>query len=167
MPGMARPTMFDAMPMKRRHFFFLIAGRKYFALRKRESRLVAMVFRHVARSSSSIERLGKYPALFTTISSSPNSRLFTDTEHQSSSCVTSSLSGVAAGPIFFGVSCGGFRSVAITRAPRCARATAISWPMPWPAPVTKATRLARVLMEVSFIWSPGDAIRHYPWADPA
>jgi hypothetical protein len=39
--------------------------------------------------------------------------------------------------------------------------------MPWPAPVTKATRLARVLMEVSFIWSPGDAIRHYPWADPA
>src|ERR1700732_4693940 len=66
--------MFDDMPMKRPHRFFLIAGRKYFALRKCASKLVAIVFRQVGRSSSSIERFGKYPALFTTISTSPTSR---------------------------------------------------------------------------------------------
>jgi hypothetical protein len=42
MPGMANPTMFDDMPTKRPHFFFLIAGKKYFALKKCESRLVAV-----------------------------------------------------------------------------------------------------------------------------
>ena len=50
----------------------------------------AIVFRQVGRSSSSMERFGKYPALFTTISTSPTSRILTDTERQSSSCVTSS-----------------------------------------------------------------------------
>src|ERR1035441_3320088 len=89
MPGIAKPTMFDDMPMKRPHFFFLIAGRKYFALRNCASKLVAIVFCQVGRSSSSIERFGKYPALFTTISTSPTSRLLTHTERQSSSCVTS------------------------------------------------------------------------------
>jgi hypothetical protein len=59
MPGMAKPTIFDDMPTKRPHFFFLIVGRKCFALKKWESRFVANVFRHVARSNSSIERLGK------------------------------------------------------------------------------------------------------------
>jgi hypothetical protein len=44
MPGMAKPTMFDDMPTKRPHFFFLIAGKKYFALKKCESRFVAIVF---------------------------------------------------------------------------------------------------------------------------
>jgi hypothetical protein len=34
MPGIAKPTMFDDIPTKRPHFFFLIAGRKYFALKK-------------------------------------------------------------------------------------------------------------------------------------
>jgi hypothetical protein len=41
------------MPMKRPHRFFLIAGRKYFALRNCPSKLVAIVFRQVGRSSSS------------------------------------------------------------------------------------------------------------------
>ena len=59
MPGMAKPTMFDDMPTKRPHFFFLIAGKKYFALKKCESRLAAIVLRHVGRSSSSIGRFGK------------------------------------------------------------------------------------------------------------
>ena len=59
MLGMAKPTMFDDMPTKRPHFFFLIAGKKQFALKKCESRLVAIVFRHVGRSSSSIVRFGK------------------------------------------------------------------------------------------------------------
>src|ERR1700733_943011 len=75
MPGMAKPIMFDDMPTKRPHFFFLIAGRKYFALRNCASKFVAIVFRHVGRSSSSIERFGKYPALFTTISTPRRSRL--------------------------------------------------------------------------------------------
>src|SRR6266849_5762811 len=57
MPGMAKPTMFDDMPMKRPHRFFLIAGRKDFALRNFASKFVAIVFRHVGRSSSSIERV--------------------------------------------------------------------------------------------------------------
>jgi len=56
---MANPTMFDDMPTKRPHFFFLIAGKKYFTLKKCESRLVAIVIRHVRRSSSSIGRFGK------------------------------------------------------------------------------------------------------------
>jgi hypothetical protein len=30
MPGIANPTMFDDIPMKRPHFFFLIVGKKYF-----------------------------------------------------------------------------------------------------------------------------------------
>jgi len=59
MPGMAKPTMFDDMPTKRPHFFYLIAGKEYLALKKCESRIVAIVFRHVGRSSSSIERSGK------------------------------------------------------------------------------------------------------------
>jgi hypothetical protein len=48
--GYGWPTMFDDMPTKRPHFFFLIAGKKYFALKKCESRFVAIVFsprRHV------------------------------------------------------------------------------------------------------------------------
>ena len=59
MPGIAKPTMFDDMPTKRPHFFFLIAGKKYFTLKKCESKFVAIVFRHVGRSSSSIVRFGK------------------------------------------------------------------------------------------------------------
>jgi DNA-binding MarR family transcriptional regulator len=51
---MAKPIMFDDMPTKRPHFFLLIAGRKYFALKKCASRFVAVVFRHVGRSNSSI-----------------------------------------------------------------------------------------------------------------
>jgi hypothetical protein len=34
MPGIAKPTMFDEMPTKRPHFFFLITGKKYFTLKK-------------------------------------------------------------------------------------------------------------------------------------
>jgi hypothetical protein len=49
----------DDIPTKRPHFFFLIVGKKYFALKKCESKFVAIVFRHVVRSSSSIERFGK------------------------------------------------------------------------------------------------------------
>ena len=41
MPDMAKPTMFDDIPTKRPHFFFLMVGKKYFALKKCESRLVA------------------------------------------------------------------------------------------------------------------------------
>ena len=52
MPSMVKPTMFADMPTKRPHFFFLIPGKKYFALKKCESRLVAIVIRHVGRSSS-------------------------------------------------------------------------------------------------------------------
>ena len=59
MPGMAKPTMFDDMPMKRPHFFCLIVGKKYFTLKKCASKFVAIVFRHVGRSRSSIERFGK------------------------------------------------------------------------------------------------------------
>ena len=51
-------------------------------------------------------------------------------------------------PIFLAVSSGGLRSVAITRAPRSANASAIAWPMPWPAPVTSATRPSCVLIGV-------------------
>src|SRR6267154_2150047 len=58
MPGIANPTIFDDIPTKRPHFFFLIVGKKYFTLKKCESKFVAMVFRHVGRSSSSIERFG-------------------------------------------------------------------------------------------------------------
>ncbi len=36
---MARPTMFDDTPTKRPHFFFLIPGKKYFALRKCASKV--------------------------------------------------------------------------------------------------------------------------------
>src|ERR1700682_514652 len=103
MPGIAKPTMFDDMPTKRPHLFLFIAGRKYFALRNCASKFVAIVFRHVGRSSSSMERFGKYPALFTTISTSPTSRLLTDTERQSSSCVTSNCNAWADEPIFFTV----------------------------------------------------------------
>ena len=39
--------MFDDMPMKRPLFFLLIAGRKYFELKKCDSRFVAIVFRHI------------------------------------------------------------------------------------------------------------------------
>src|SRR5690348_12549716 len=106
MPGIAKPAIFDEIPTKRPHFFFRIIGKKYFALRKWESRFVAIVFRHVGRSSSFIERLGKYPALFTTISTPPNSRLSEATDRQS----------------WLGSS----RSVAITWAPRSANATAIA-----------------------------------------
>src|SRR6266446_8700501 len=88
--GNGNPTIFDDMPTKRPHFFFLIVGRQYFALKKWESKFVANVFRHVARSNSSIERLGKYPALFTTISTSPTSWVFAAAERHCSSCVTSS-----------------------------------------------------------------------------
>jgi hypothetical protein len=59
MPGIAKPTILDEIPTKRPHLFFCIDGKKYFALKKWESRFVAIVFRHVGRSSSSIERLGK------------------------------------------------------------------------------------------------------------
>jgi hypothetical protein len=52
------------------------------------------------------------------------------------------------GPILLAVSCGGLRSVAITRAPRFANASAIAWPMPWPAPVTNATRPSCVLIGI-------------------
>jgi len=34
MPGIAKPIIFDEIPTKRPHFFFLIAGRKYFTLKK-------------------------------------------------------------------------------------------------------------------------------------
>ena len=51
--------MFDDIPTKRPHFFFLIAARKYFTLKNCESKFVAIVFRHVGRSNSSIERFGK------------------------------------------------------------------------------------------------------------
>jgi len=51
--------MFEEIPTKRPHFFFLILGKKYFALKKWESKFVAIVFRQVVRSSSSIERFGK------------------------------------------------------------------------------------------------------------
>src|SRR6516225_8948935 len=148
MPGMAKPTMFDDMPTKRPHFFFLIPGRKYFALKNCASKFVAIVFRHVARSRSSIERFGKYPALFTTTSTPPKSWLLRDSESQSSSFVTSSSNPSAKGPILFTVSCGNVRSVAITCAPRSASATAIARPMPWAAPVTRATRPSCVLIEV-------------------
>jgi hypothetical protein len=40
------------------------------------------------------------------------------------------------------------RSVAITCAPRSAKAAAIARPIPWAAPVTKATRPSCVLVEV-------------------
>src|SRR5260370_33134761 len=46
------------------------------------------------------------------------------------------------------VSCGGVRSVAITCAPRSANGTAIAWPIPWAAPVTKATRPSCVFVDV-------------------
>src|SRR5580692_9601465 len=153
MPGMAKPTIFDEMPTKRPHFFFLIVGRKCLTLKKWESRFVANVFRHVTRSNSSIERLGKYPALFTTISTSPTSRILAAAERHCSSCVTSSCSACAVGPILRAVSCGGARSVAITCAPRSANANAIALPMPWPAPVTNATRPSCVLIGV-FILPP-------------
>ena len=39
--------MFDEIPTKRPHFFFLIAGKKHFALKKCESRFVANVFRQI------------------------------------------------------------------------------------------------------------------------
>src|SRR5580658_139496 len=153
MPGIAKPTIFDDMPTKRPHFFSLIVGRKYFALKKWESKFVANVFRHVARSNSSIERLGKSPALFTTISTSPTSRIPAAAERHCSSCITSSCSACAVGPILRAVSCGGARSVAITCAPRSANANAIALPMPWPAPVTNATRPSCVLIGV-FILPP-------------
>src|ERR1700674_2041430 len=104
---MGRPTIFDQIPTKRPHFFFLIAGKKYFALKKWESRFVANVFRQVARSRSSMERLGKYPALLTMISTSPTSRVLAATERHCSSWVTSSSSAYAVGPILRTVSFGG------------------------------------------------------------
>src|SRR3954454_21180085 len=63
MPGIASPTIFDEIPTKRPHFFFLMFGKRYFALKKWESKFVAMVFRHVARSRTSMERASYRPSL--------------------------------------------------------------------------------------------------------
>src|ERR1700746_2169094 len=82
------------------------------------------------------------------MSTSPASRLLAATDRQSPSSVTSSGNAHAAGPILLTVSAGSARSVAITCAPRSANAKAIACPIPWPGPVTKATRPSCVLIEV-------------------
>src|SRR6266581_6053628 len=48
--------MFEDIPTKRPHLFFRMAGKKYFALKKCESKLVAIVFRHVDASGHSGQR---------------------------------------------------------------------------------------------------------------
>jgi len=53
--------MFEDIPTKRPHCLFRMPGKKYFALKKCESKFVAIVFRHVGKSRSLIGRFGKIP----------------------------------------------------------------------------------------------------------
>lgn len=88
--GMASPTMFCDIPTKRPLFFFLIVAKKYFALERCESNLVANRLsprRQIEVIDGVISEISRIVDDDVDL---PTSRLWTVAERQSSSGVTSS-----------------------------------------------------------------------------
>ena len=153
MPGIARPTMFDDIPMNRPHRFSHLWQEVFL----RSGSVGVEIGRHrrsprVARSSSSIERFAEvtrvvhndiYVAHCPALEERRAPIVFLRHVESNGLCCGSNLTRR------FKRGHRGRSSRVITCAPRFANANAIAWPMPWPAPVTKATRPSCVFPDAS------------------